>query len=138
MSAFDEPAPPLSRSPVRGNIESEVRDRTLSHGLTADSSTYARRSATTRMSQGKSLVWEVAQTVMLTVAIFLSVRLVVQNFRVEGASMDPTLHSGQFLLINKIAYARADGTPLETALPSKNLRTSLHYVFGGPARGEVG
>ena len=47
------------------------------------------------MSQGRALVWEVAQTVLLTVAIFLSVRLVVQNFRVEGASMDPTLRSGQ-------------------------------------------
>jgi len=44
------------------------------------------------------------------IAIFLAVRSVVQNFRVEGASMDPTLHTGQYLLINKVLYARADGT----------------------------
>ena len=89
------------------------------------------------MNQGRALIWEVVQTVLLTVAIFLSVRLVVQNFRVEGASMDPTLHSGQFLLINKVAYARVDGTPVEQIVPPKNGKTSLHYLFGGPSRGDI-
>jgi len=89
------------------------------------------------MSQGRALVWEVAQTVLLTVAIFLSVRLVVQNFRVEGASMDPTLRSGQFLLINKVTYARVDSTPLEQLVPSKKSPSMAHYVFGGPSRGDI-
>ena len=89
------------------------------------------------MSQGRALIWEVAQTVLLTVAIFLSVRLVVQNFRVEGASMDPTLHSGQFLLINKVTYTRVDGTPLEQVVPTKKSPSAAHYVFGGPSRGDI-
>lgn len=89
------------------------------------------------MTQGQSLAWEVAQTVLLTVAIFLSVRLVVQNFRVEGASMDPTLNSGQFLLIDKVSYARVDGTPLEYFLPGSNGRAGADYVFGGPTRGDI-
>jgi signal peptidase I len=36
--------------------------------------------------------------------IFLGVRLGVQNFRVEGFSMLPTLQSNQYLLVNKLAY----------------------------------
>lgn len=90
--------------------------------------------------QGQAMVWEVVQTIVLTIAIFLAVRLVIQNFRVEGASMEPNLHSGQFLLVNKVVYARVDGTPLErflsTSLPG---RGSAHptYVFKGPQRGDV-
>jgi signal peptidase I len=89
------------------------------------------------MTQGQSLAWEVAQTVLLTVAIFLSVRIVVQNFRVEGGSMDPTLHTGQFLLIDKVSYARVDGTPLEHVLPGGNGRAGADYIFGGPGRGDI-
>lgn len=47
---------------------------------------------------------EILETVILTALIFLGIRLVVQNFRIEGRSMEPTLHSGQYLLVNKMAY----------------------------------
>ena len=52
-----------------------------------------------RGDSARSLVWEIIQTVLLTIAIFLAVRSVVQNFRVEGASMDPTLHTGMIQLM---------------------------------------
>jgi signal peptidase I len=104
---------------------------------TEASESAASTAVTSRVGQGKALIWEIAQTVLLTIAIFLAVRLVVQNFRVEGASMDPTLRSGQFLLINKITYFRVDGTPLDAAVPKGNERGSTHYVFGGPDRGDI-
>ncbi|MGH2370775.1 MAG: S26 family signal peptidase, partial [Chloroflexota bacterium] len=44
------------------------------------------------------------ETALLTLVIFLGVRLGVQNFRVEGFSMQPTLQSDQYLLVNKISY----------------------------------
>jgi signal peptidase I len=90
-----------------------------------------------RGDSARSLVWEIIQTVLLTIAIFLAVRSVVQNFRVEGASMDPTLHTGQYLLINKVLYARADGTLLEGVIPDKTPKDSPNYIFGGPQRGDV-
>jgi signal peptidase I len=90
-----------------------------------------------RSDSARSLVWEIIQTVLLTIAIFLAVRSVVQNFRVEGASMDPTLHTGQYLLINKVLYARADGTLLEGVIPDKTPKDSPNYIFGGPQRGDV-
>jgi signal peptidase I len=47
---------------------------------------------------------ELAETIILTLVIFFLIRTVVQNFRVEGMSMEPSFHDGQFLLINKLAY----------------------------------
>lgn len=87
-------------------------------------------------SQAGGLLWEIAQTVVLTVIIFFAVRTVVQNFRVEGASMDPTLHGGQYLLINKMAYLRSDGSPVEWVIgrPTGALPT---YVTDGPRRGDI-
>lgn len=137
MSTFDERARSLPHPATRGHTEGEVLDRALPGMNQIDESPVRSDGRGERMSQGKALVWEVAQTVLLTVAIFLAVRLVVQNFRVEGASMDPTLRSGQFLLINKVTYARSDGTPLDQVLPTKNGRGSSHYVFGGPTRGDI-
>lgn len=87
----------------------------------------------------KPILIEIAQTVLLTLIIFAAVRSVVQNFKVDGASMEPTLHSGQYLLINKLAYVRLEGLTLEAAQ-----RTGLapngggsHYPFGGPQRGDI-
>jgi len=90
-----------------------------------------------RGDSARSLIWEIIQTVLLTIAIFLAVRSVVQNFRVEGASMDPTLHTGQYLLINKVLYARADGTFLERFLHDSTPNDQPNYLFGGPHRGDV-
>jgi signal peptidase I len=85
----------------------------------------------------RSLVWEIVQTVLLTIVIFLAVRSVVQNFRVEGASMDPTLHTGQYLLINKVLYARTDGTVLDRFVSDTTPNDGVNFVFGGPQRGEI-
>jgi len=93
--------------------------------------------ARSRGESARSLLWEVAQTVILTVVIFFLVRAVIQNFRVEGASMVPTLQSGQYLLINKVLYARADGTPLDRVFADSTPNDDVNFVFGGPERGDI-
>ncbi len=98
--------------------------------------THERVESESAASSSRRMAWELAQTILLTVIIFLAVRSVVQNFRVEGASMEPTLHTGQYLLINKAAYFRADGTPFATLLPGTR-EGSSDFVFGGPQRGDV-
>ncbi len=92
-----------------------------------------------RGSNLKALLVEILQTVLLTLVIFLGVRAVVQNFKVDGASMEPTLHSGQYLLINKVTYLNLRGVPLEAAqsLGLAPQGKSSHFVFGGPQRGDV-
>ena len=57
-----------------------------------------------------TVVRELVETGVLTLLLFLGFRLVIQNFKIEGSSMEPTLHSGQYLLVNKLAY-RGSGEP---------------------------
>jgi len=49
-------------------------------------------------------VRELVETLLLTLVIFLLIRFAMQNFRVEGFSMEPNFHDGQFLLVSKIEY----------------------------------
>lgn len=52
----------------------------------------------------KSLLRETLETVILAVLIFLVIRSLVQNYRIEGQSMEPNFQHGQYLLVNKLAY----------------------------------
>jgi signal peptidase I len=62
------------------------------------------------LSQRKSfesryrLIREIIETITLTLLMFLVIRFAVQNFRVDGMSMEPTLHNGEYILVNKAAY----------------------------------
>ncbi len=47
---------------------------------------------------------ELIETILLTLVIFFMIRFAVENFRIEGSSMEPNFHDGQFLLVNKLAY----------------------------------
>ena len=52
----------------------------------------------------KAILREVAETAIMTLLIFLVVRMAFQNFRIEGQSMEANLHDGQFLIVNKLVY----------------------------------
>ncbi|WP_060687054.1 signal peptidase I [Ardenticatena maritima] len=47
---------------------------------------------------------ELLETVILTLLIFALVRIPTQTFRIEGSSMLPNFHNGQFLIVNKAVY----------------------------------
>ena len=53
----------------------------------------------------KKLVIEIIGTLLAGVVIFILINVSVQYSIVEGSSMEPNLHDGQRLLINKIAYS---------------------------------
>jgi signal peptidase I len=97
----------------------------------------ATATSTAEGSGVRSFLWEILQTVLLTLFIFMAVRAVVQNFKVEGSSMEPTLHSGQYLLINKVGYLRLDGTPIAGLVPRNGVDNNGGYLFGGPQRGDI-
>lgn len=86
----------------------------------------------------RSTLREVFETAVLTILIFLLIRSVVQNFKVDGQSMEPTLFDGQYLLVNKAIYWEVDLGPLTLAFPTavdpQNPRVPL---FREPARGDI-
>jgi signal peptidase I len=51
-----------------------------------------------------SILRELLETAVLTIAIFLVVRVALQNFKVEGESMEPNLHNNEYILVNKVDY----------------------------------
>jgi signal peptidase I len=53
---------------------------------------------------GRSVLREIAETVLLTLIIFLSLNATTGRFQVRGSSMVPTLHDGQYLVISKLIY----------------------------------
>jgi signal peptidase I len=85
---------------------------------------------------GKSVLREVGETIVLTLLIFFAVRAVVQNFKVEGDSMLPSLHSEQYLLVNKALYFRYDANLL-TRITQKSAPVDMRYLFHGPQRGDI-
>ena len=86
----------------------------------------------------RELVRELIETVLLALAIFLTLQFSVQNFRVEGSSMRPTLEEDQFLLVNKIVYLRIDRDSITRLLPFiDDDGDETFFAFHPPKRGEV-
>ena len=51
-----------------------------------------------------SLVYEVLETIVLAAIIWLAVNFATARFIVEGSSMEPNFHTGQMLIVSKLAY----------------------------------
>ena len=80
---------------------------------------------------------ELVETLLLALLIFLSVRASFQNFRVEGASLYPSLENGEYLIVNKLSYAKLD-TSVLNFLPFYDAGNSpLKHIWGEPHRGDV-
>jgi signal peptidase I len=60
--------------------------------------------ATPTRKRRKSIAREILETLILTIAIFFVVRIALQNFKVDGDSMLPNFHNGEFILVNKALY----------------------------------
>ena len=52
----------------------------------------------------KPLLREIIETVLLTVVIYAVVNFATGRFRVEGTSMEPSVHPGQYVLVDKVSY----------------------------------
>ena len=85
-----------------------------------------------------SFVRELAETILLTLVIFVAVRALVVNFRVDGDSMMPGLHNGQYLLVNKAVYFHLDLNAVKNLLPGQDAPgQDVVYLFHPPDRGDI-
>ena len=84
----------------------------------------------------KTFLFEALETLLLGLGAFLVLQASVQNFRVQGQSMDPTLANQQHLLVSKLAYAVV---PFQTALAATVGESGgdAAFVFNPPQRGDI-
>ncbi len=82
-----------------------------------------------------SMLRELIETLILTLVIFLLIRFAVQNFRIEGFSMEPNFHDGQFLIVNKLVYMLHPpqrGDVIVFVPPTSDSRDFIKRVIGLP------
>lgn len=81
------------------------------------------------------LAREIIETLALTLIIFLVIHFTVQNYMVEGTSMQPSLNNNQFVLVNKLAYlfhAPERGDVIVFHWPSDTTKDLIKRVIGLP------
>jgi signal peptidase I len=93
--------------------------------------------ASARRARGRHLLREIVQTIILASLIFFAVRALAQNFRVEGSSMEPGLHDGQYVLVNKAIFFKLNPGSLARYIPFVDAEDEDRFLFRAPERGDV-
>lgn len=70
----------------------------------------------------RTILREVLETILLTVLIYAAVNFATGRFRVEGDSMQPTMHPNEYVLIDKVSYMLGQ--------PQRGDIVVFHYPFG--------
>jgi signal peptidase I len=86
-------------------------------------------------SPGKSLLREIIETVLLTVIIYIAVNFATGRFRIEGSSMEPSMHPNQYVLVDKLSYMLGDpqrGDVVVFNYPLATERDFIKRVIGLP------
>jgi signal peptidase I len=80
---------------------------------------------------------ELTETLLLAGLIFLAVHVSMQNFKVEGASMEPSLDNGEYLIVNRLAYAEIDLGIFDWVPFFDSGDNPVHHLWSSPARGDI-
>lgn len=81
------------------------------------------------------LALEIAETVFLTLLMFLVIRFAIQNFNIDGTSMEPNLHNNELVLVDKWSYlfhAPARGDIIVFHAPPEPTQDYVKRVIGLP------
>ncbi len=81
------------------------------------------------------LVREVIETVVLTLLMFLVIHSAVQNFNVDGHSMEPNLHDKELILVDKWTYlfhAPSRGDVIVFVAPPAPTEDYVKRIIGVP------
>ena len=91
-----------------------------------------------RQPRVRGMVRELLETAIFILLVFFIVRGIVQNFKIEGSSMEPTMHNSQFILVNKLIYFHFDiNAPMRLMPGQENLSQRIIYPFHQPQRGDI-
>ncbi len=78
---------------------------------------------------------EIVETLLLTILIFWAVNAATGRFRIDGSSMEPNLHDGQYIIINKLIYQLTEpgrGDIVVFQYPNDPSRDFIKRVIGVP------
>jgi signal peptidase I len=86
----------------------------------------------------RSVIKELLETAIFILLVFFIMRGMVQNFKIEGSSMEPSLQSGQYILVNKLIYFHFDiNAPLRLLPGMDDIEQRIIYPFRPPQRGDI-
>jgi len=83
------------------------------------------------------LLRELVELGAIVLIVFLGVRLFLQPYSVDGASMTPNLHDGERVFVNRTAYADIDAQAIWGFLPWVHGNGEGVYHAGQPSRGDI-
>lgn len=91
-----------------------------------------------QQSKGRSPLWELIETLLLALLIFIAVRSVILNYRVDGQSMEPNLQNQEMLIVNRREYLHFNLDSLVNWIPGVSI-SKVHewYPFRPPKRGDI-
>jgi signal peptidase I len=81
------------------------------------------------------LLREIIETIVLTILMFLVIHSAVQNFNVDGHSMEPSLHNNELILVDKWTYlfhAPARGDVVVFVAPPNPTQDYVKRIIGEP------
>lgn len=81
-------------------------------------------------------IWEVTKVVVIALAIVLPIRyFIFQPFFVEGSSMEPNFHNGDYLIVDEISYrfsAPRRGDVIVFRYPNDPAKRFIKRIIGLP------
>jgi signal peptidase I len=80
-------------------------------------------------------VREIVETLLLTILIFWAVNAATGRFCIDGSSMEPNLHDGQYIIINKLIYQLREpsrGDVVVFQYPNDPSRDFIKRIIGLP------
>jgi signal peptidase I len=81
------------------------------------------------------VVQEIIETLVLTIVMFLIIRLAFQNTIVDGTSMEPNLHNQEWMMVDKWSYllrAPARGDVVVFVAPPEPTENFVKRIVGLP------
>lgn len=78
---------------------------------------------------------EISETLLIAGVLFLVVNLATARIRIDGSSMEPSLHDGEFVVINRLAYRWCNpdrGEVIVFRFPRDPTRRFIKRIIGLP------
>lgn len=59
-------------------------------------------------SSARRVLLEVIETIVLALVLFVAINFLTARIRVDGSSMEPNFHDGDYVIVNRLAYQLGD------------------------------